>query len=369
MNAAMTENNRKVPYKSLSIVFIPTIIIVLVAVLLAFKQKTNVVVDIELIANQISFSVEGSDQRIEPARVASIVLTNFKEIGFSPEQLLYDGKTISVRGKVLVRPWRDALSPRARFRGEGMRLVELVVGIDSKVTFYKSEGEEAVDIKVEHESGEKLIKPSEGRISLGDSFTLLMERCDLVNEEGDVLISRDENIAQRTLEIFPSLDKTSFFVSDHQKVFRVVLEKPEENVTLFSNASIRRINFNDYDIATGDEISTVKSGTVKFKNIKKENISLEPGDFIHISERDALKVVKLWLSPEDNGLGIALSGAIDSFKLGKGILIEQFPSLLEWLYSNKRLQIIIAILGWVIAQTLTVRNLITEMKKQTTKVS
>ncbi|MFQ6041706.1 MAG: hypothetical protein ACE5PV_12685, partial [Candidatus Poribacteria bacterium] len=359
----MTENKRKAPYKWLSITLILIISAVLVIVFLAFKQKTNVVVDIELIANQISFSVKGNAQRLEPVRADSIVLTNFKEIGFAPDRFFYDGKTVSVKGKVLLRPWRDALSPRVRFIGDGIRLVELVIGIGSRVTFHKSEGEEAVYFKVEPELGEESVEPSEGKMSLGNSFKLLMERCDLVDEEGNALINRNENIAQRALEIFPSLDKTSFLVSNGQKVFRVVLEKPEENVTLFSNASIRQIDFNDYDIATGKSESTVKSGTVKFKNIKKENLPLESRDFIYISERDRLKVVKLWPNSKDNSLGIALSGAIDSLKLGKGVLIEQLPSLLEWLAANKRLQIIIAVLGWIIAQALTVRNLINEMKK------
>ncbi|MBI1925934.1 hypothetical protein HYR99_16990 [Candidatus Poribacteria bacterium] len=355
----MTENKHKVPYKSLAITFTPTLIIVLVAVLLAFMPKKHVVIDITLNANQISFSVEGMEHLpITTMNIASIMLTNFKKIEFWPDVLRYNSETVPVKGrKVLARPRADAQSPWVKFTGEGMRLEELDIATASQVTFHQSTGEETVDIKV----SEKPVEPSEGRISLRNRFTLQMQECELVNAEGSVLIGTDEKIVQKTLEVSPSLDETFFFVSDDRRVFHVRLGILEENVPLFSNASIRHIHFNDYDIHTGKAISTVQNGEVKFK-IKKEPISLEPEEFIYLAASDTLKVVKLWSSPKGDGLGITLSGSIDSFKLGKSVLIEQLPSLLEWLAADKRLHIIIAIFVWVIIQTVTIKKLIIDMK-------
>lgn len=365
----------------------PTIITVLTALLLMVKQKKNVLVDIELIANQISFSIQAGTEEMKHRSITSvpaksIVLANFRRVTFSADGIRYDDKTLPVNGEVVIQRWEDALwPPELRFSGEDIHLVQLDIGIGSKVTFHRSECDVAVDI----EAGDEL---SKGTVSLGNSFTIRMERCDLINKEGSTIISRDENTGQRDLEIFSSFGQASSFLGDNSEGFHILLEVPEkdtrllfsiarddygvfhvtreaaeEDVTLFSNTLIREIDFNYYDVAHG-ETSTVRSGKVEFRNIKKESISIEPGDFVHISQRGALKVVRLWLSPKDDTLGILLCGSIDSFELGKYFPIEQLPSLLEWLASDKRSHIIAAVLGWAIAQTLAIMSLITEVRKR-----
>jgi hypothetical protein len=359
---AMAGSKRKGFYRSILIVLALIVIAVLVIAVLAFRRKTNVVVDMNITATMISFHVEESTQGMErlvgSTRAASIVLTNFKEIEIWPDRLLCDGENVPVEGKVLVVPRRGALTPRVRFRGEGMRLTELALESGCGVRLlYKPERPGSVQINVKD-------KQSGGQISLGDSFTLLIEQCEIINREGNVLIGTDDNTVQRTIEIIPSLVKTSSFVSNESKVFKVVLEEPEEGFTLFSNASIHGVNFNDLDELEPE--STVKGGEVKFKSIGKESILPEPGSFILIPERDVVRVVKLGLKaikPEvisnDSGLEITLSGSIDSLRSGRSeVPVEQLPSLLEWLASDKRLHITIGILTWLIAQTVAIRSLI-----------
>lgn len=216
---ALKEDRRSIPYTSISITFAPTVLIILLAVVLALIQKKDVLVDIELVADQISFSVESDNQAAEyksipSVPVESVVLTMFKEARFSADEFSHEEETVQIQGEVLILPRENSLCPRVRFAGEDIYLAQLDIGIGSKVTFYRPEGRESVDIKIEAEPSDESIMLSGGTISLGNSFELLMRQCDLIDEEGNVLIGGDETVDQNVLEVYSSFGEASFSVGD-----------------------------------------------------------------------------------------------------------------------------------------------------------
>ena len=251
----MTENRRKMLHKFLWGIIVTLILaLILGVVLFSFMRKKNVPVEVKIIANQMSFQGMGP-RLIEFASTEAIMLTNFRDIRFSAQRILYDETVIPVEGEVLVQPLEDAKSPRVIFTRAGMSFEQFDIGIGSIVTFKHSEDEANVQIAVRRMPGEKPVDPSTGRIGLGASlggepepcFELQMSRCNLVklvDGKEQILISTDYDNPQKTCKITLS-DEKPVFTSDPDRVFRVVLEKLVQNDPFFfGSAPIRWINFN-----------------------------------------------------------------------------------------------------------------------------
>ena len=363
----MAKGKRRAPFRSLLIVAIPIAAILSATVVLALMHKRNMNVDIDLLIDQVSFSVDrsGGTGKLSTS-VESIVVTNFQEISFSPRRLLHNGEPVPKNGSgygvVFIRPQDDAISPRVRFRGEGLRFKELSIATGSTVTFRREEAG-AVHIEMQHEAAET----SQGEIGLGEEFELLVEGCDLVDEDGILLGDMDGDGYQRNYEVSPTEDRDSGFIGN-DRVLKIVLEGLEEQVTLFSNTEVGQIEFKRLDDDTQRWTGTVKEGKVVITKIKKP-IPIGDGDGRHFVsiDGDDLKVLSLQPRAKSSDMEIQLSGSVSSIGTGKSSkTIEDlpFPTMLEWLYSSRFMSTIIIIVGWAITQTLAIWKLILDTKAQ-----
>jgi len=107
----------------------------------------------------------------------------------------------------------------------------------------------------------------------------------------------------------------------------------------------------------------IMEGSVTFRDVEKSAVNLK-SSFLAIPSHDMLDLVTI--GAKSGALEVRASGRVQSVKAGGAPEPEdeELPTLLEWLYHNERLGIIIGILVWVSGTVLGALKLVEDMNKR-----
>jgi hypothetical protein len=138
--------------------------------------------------------------------------------------------------------------------------------------------------------------------------------------------------------------------------------KDEEFLGAFSNfLRVRELVFPPGD---GEAPLPIEEGSVVFRDIERPPIGLK-SSFLVIPGDDVMEIATI--GAKSGALDLTASGTVRSLKRGAVPEPdhEELPNLLDWLYHNQKLGIIIGILVWVSGTVLGAVKLVGELKKQT----
>jgi len=403
----------------------PIVIITVCAVLIIFlvSQHKSTNIELELTADRIDFALlnpVGTDRRIP--LVSCLTASSFTLSNFAPVELrvdaLYD---ITDTSRPLLRKKRIILKPtdqrfsRLTLTGENLTLTDLDLQPNAKVTLVVSE-DGSISLWIHPDSVDSNIFPFvQGIISITNRVEASVERCVVTDENkkallretsqarflvdlgslGGNLLYRSNQTTFLSMKLFEGsrVDKGKTIsiydptngswavvpsrlpVSLPNAVTSVVDGKiylfggtptlPTSNETklLSSNLDITCLKFLKPSLEDpSKEITTVKTGTITFPNGESGEVKLK-SEFVHLLEKDTFRLVSTKV--ENNRLCLFLVGRPKSVSVGfrQDALNQKLPTLLEWLYTNRKIYMITGILLSIIGLMVSLGRLVLDLRK------
>ncbi|MBM3210645.1 hypothetical protein FJZ33_00380 [Candidatus Poribacteria bacterium] len=327
------------------LVWVLTLLLLIILLVLSLIRKAAVI-DADLTVGKVSFVIDSGDSRgihklIDSVGVRSIYLSNCDKVECRPKSLAYNKGEVEMNGAPIeIKPKEEY--PTLKLEGRDMALVHFNVSGNPKVTFYKYESENTIDVKVQRNLSDRdSVEKWYGEVSVGDRADVRIEGC-VVSKDGEAILKTDNTFLQQTFQAQFSSERIISFFSDSQPVFNIVPVVSEDISglsSMFNPLQIREIEFDDYINET--KISTIEKGIIRFRNLGRNDIGLNQRNFLSISNKQPLMIVGMGL--EKQGIKMLLSGRVESLKVGQ---VEQLPSWLEYLFENHKLRAIIVILIW-----------------------
>jgi len=353
--------------KKLVVKAMPSLLLALVLIILASISKEQLA-EIEVITKDFAFRSSDSINKllIKSLPVESLYFTHFDQIYLNAHEIrsLPDGQILhrpdEVSARVTITPQHpNPIFSNVQFEGVGLRLHEIALqpGLLARLSIA-----EDANIKLDLSNQNQPLS-----LQLSDTFTIRLEKCKLqissatktqaypVKQQNLYWLTRDRSSLMLTL---PPL----------QAYLQLSLAVPSP---YFDNAELLLL---EPEIAT-DSLSFIKdnynraeplSSTTDFSLYLRDMNPTEP----YWSRKDMLVYVKaidlrgfslkhLKLQTEPLGFRILLSGESNKIEVGtnKDFLQNEMPSILEWLWAQKKIVLIISVLAWLIGTQLAIAGL------------
>jgi hypothetical protein len=352
-------------WQSFLLILIPASIALLIVIPLASVTK-SAGVDVDVVTHRVGFTLlssQWSGQEIELLHAVSVrrmrVWVDSLEI--LPKELIEERSgtairagTVRFRGEPHSKPWVEfkaiascPLCPRV----EEVRLTS-----GSHVELSKDGDTLTLGL------GPRLVPQGriQGEISLNGPVDLVAQDCQVLDNKGGPLAGLEERQQQR-FRLTPGLDPVTLDSSGPVKLELDVTGEEKDFVGTFSDLlDVKDVKFPP---GNGESPVPIVNGSVVFRGVEKATLNLE-ASFLAIPSEDVLNLVTI--GAKSGALEVSASGRVGSLKAGRvpDPEDEYLPSLLEWIYDNERLGIIIGILVWVSGTVFGALKLVEEMKKR-----
>lgn len=346
-------------WQSLLLILFPIAVALLVIIPLAMLTK-SASVDIHVLTHGASFVLlEGWHEGREIELLHSI---SAKRVRLSINSLEVPAKELMThddRNKGVVKSQSVRLSsnndphsnPWAEFRTEGDDLLVNQVRLPTGSKVEVAKEDDTVRIRMVPKG---LLK---GEISLNGPVTLIANDYQVVAQENKEL-SRFQD--QEKFQLTPT-DSPLVFASKERVDLELHLNGREENL-LGAFSDFLRVSGLNFPAGNGETAVPIAEGTVVFRNFQKPPIDLK-SSFVAIPADDAVEIVTV--SGRSGILDFSVSGNVGSLKTGRipDPDHEELPNLLDWLYHNEQLGVVIGILAWISGTVIAAIKLLTEQKK------
>jgi len=346
-------------WQSFLLTLLPAAIALLVVVPLALLTK-SANVDIHVVTHRASFTLlEGwqSGQDVELLHSAQVKRVHLwiDSLELSPKELIDEdrnGAAITTP-RIQLRSRQDPHSNHwVEFEAKTGTLVlsEIRLTAISKVEIYKN----AETVKLEMAPRDRVT----GEISLNGPVSLNVNDYEIFDSEGRRLSGVEDD--QQHFEFTPAIDPIHFSSKERVDLQLEVSGKEENFLGMFSDfLLVRRLVFPP---GSGETALPIEEGSVGFRDIQKPRIELK-ASFLEIPRDDVMEIVTI--GAKSGALDVTASGRVRSLKTGMvpGPDNEELPNLLEWLYQNQKLGIIIGVLVWVSGTVLGAVRLVGELRK------
>jgi hypothetical protein len=347
-------------WRSLLVMLLPATIALLIVVPLALLTK-SAHVDIHVVTHRAAFTLlEGwqSGQDVELLHSAQVngVRLWIDSLELSPKELIDEdrsGPAINTP-RIQLRSRQDPHSNHwveFKTKADTLLLSEIRLTTVSKVEIYKN----ADTVKLGMVPRDRVT----GEISLNGPVSLIVNDYDIFDSEGRPLSGLEDD--QQHFGLTPAVDPVHFYSKEKRVDLELELSGKEENFlgTFSDFLLVRGLAFPPGE---GETAVPIEEGSVGFRDIEKPPIDLK-SSFLGIPGDDVMEIVTI--GAKSGALDLTASGRVRSLKTGRVPRPdnEELPNLLDWLYHNQKLGIIIGILVWVSGTVLGAVKLLGELKK------
>jgi hypothetical protein len=186
------------------------------------------------------------------------------------------------------------------------------------------------------------LERTQGKVSLNGSSLVTTMDCDITDENGKTIAGTQEQ-QQSRFRLTPS-SRPVLLNSSKPLDLRVMLAENDQEFAGSFGDSLRvsHVAFPPGDRSTAIPI---RSGSISFRKMNKASLTLQSG-FLKFAPDDILDILAIGM--ESGALDLRGSGTVRSLTTGSAPGTEELPSVLEWLYRDQRLGMIIVIVLWII---------------------
>jgi hypothetical protein len=347
--------------QSLLVMALPATVALLIVVPLALSTK-SAFVDVHVVAHRVSFTLlegwhSGQDVELLHSIPVKRVRLSVDSLEISPKELIDEERsgTAIDSQTIQFRPRQDAHSDywvEFKTKADSALVSEIRLTAGSQVEIYRQDDTLGLGI---------LPKPKDrvsGDISLNGPASVIVNDCQIFDGEGR-RISGFEN-DQQHLALTSAVDPVHFNSEGKVDLELDVSVKEEEFLGAFSPfLRVRELVFPPGD---RENPLPIDEGSVIFRDIQKAPIDLK-SSFLEIPGDDVMEIATI--GGKSGALDLRVFGTVRSLKTGAAPEPdnEELPSLLDWLYHNQRLGVIVGVLVWVSGTVLGAVKLVGELKK------
>lgn len=175
-----------------------------------------------------------------------------------------------------------------------------------------------------------------GSIDTDDIFSLNCVNC-LIEDQVDIESSENKHLR------ITSFDREVSF-SDLEGSIDIISKIPEHKTEkhpylLGKSIYTKLIDFSRFEGNTRQS-TIIDDGIVYFSELDGKKIDIKEGDFLTVRGLNDFQIKRLFL---DDRLNIVLKGRVNKFESGsQSFLYNRLPSILEWLYTNQFIGLVMA---------------------------
>lgn len=341
-------------WQSLLLLLIPSAIALLVVIPLARITK-SAEVDMHLVTHRVSFTLlKGWNSGLDVELLGEVPVKGLTvwtdSIEIVAAELIDDRSGAEIGAKTIqLSPHKDGW---VRFKTDtgGLRVSNIRVTSGS-----------VVELSKESQAFGLRISPKDriqGEISLTGPVKLIAQDCDIVDDGGKPLGLQDGLQQRFSLKVATN----QMHIDSSKDVdFQMDLSGEEKD---FAGALSEFLQVRDlaFPAGTGAAAVPIEEGSVTFRGVEKPALDLKSA-FLKIPGDDVLSIVTI--EAKSGALELTASGRIGSLKAGKVPEPddEELPNLLDWLYHNQKLGVIIGILVWISGTVFGAVKLAGQIKK------
>jgi hypothetical protein len=210
------------------------------------------------------------------------------------------------------------------------------------------------------------IEPSErvrGEITFAQPFTIIAQDCEIVDQDGRPMDAGAAGHVQQRLRAWPSGVPATLNASA-----RLFLQlNLAGTINDFPGTFAAYLRVRDLAFPPGDAQGArpIERGSLRFQGLEKSPIDLA-ATFLVLRGDDELELLDV--GGATRGVEIVGAGRLSTLRTGRSpdADYEELPSLLDWIYANHKLGVIVGVLAWISATVLAAVKIVDEMKKVTT---
>ena len=365
---------------SLALLMLPTLAVV-AAVLLLMNWRVPTLVQLDIIANRVVFTVDGTDSTpiLNSVHFQSITFEKFSRITFSPERLevadpaqykpMEDRypdsawRLLSITAPVEITPEDETLQPAVTLEsarpGENtaVALDHLWARPGADVTLeVKGTKTVAVTVKVDGQE-------SSAALSLREPFHLMTHYGRISGITN--LFYKSDSLTYRAQ--LPDQDRFVKIIGRPGSLVVSLTIGPEETTEPFAKGPIpiKAFDLTRQSLKGDRETTLLKEGGILYPEYPKiERVSFKSTDLIGLDRLEKFRIEEIGLDAEQKGIRLRLKGIAGYVKTGSRDFSEDHRlTRFETIRQNPRLMVLFGIIGWVFPTTLGARRLYKELKE------
>jgi len=336
------------------IYFICVVVTIVILLILYFSPKTEIPKRVEITVSELSFVLQDEKLlnffNLNDIKPLKVIFANFKEIDIpSPDKILihspknreeFLGSNLDT---LILKPLEGIYFPKVIFSNVVFNEFSL-----------KKETQIGIEVFDEQNDYSVIFSMSKGKSKISLTCDTLLE-LNAENIEINLKKVNDQEFESGKLFVFLNNDKLIKVITDIQKKVMKVSIQLLRNIELiedYESIKIKKLTSLD-----GGSLKLIEDGNIIDRHNNLNYQALSKGDLLEIVGHDFMEIEKIRISSK--GIELILFGKFKRLYNTK-IQKSYLPSLLEWLYANKIIIIMVSIINF----SLVIANIIVTNRKK-----